>query len=384
MKILVVSNVQTYPITSGSAKFISDYCSLLKSMGHDVYFLHVTYCALTKIGRVKIEESSLTTCEKWGDHYFRYQMTVWDKLKEILTSFYHKYVTDCYAGCDNRYAGGLHHYVEKLNRIYHFDACLVNYYWLTKLLTKVKIPRRGIITHDSFTFNNLRNNVTSLLNLTPSEEAKALQRCPTIFAMQDEEAILFKRLAPKSKVLVSYCNYEYVKQPIIGNHNLLFLSGGFYLNVNGLKWFVENVFPSILDVFPDCRLKIGGAICDFVEKCGYVGGVDLIGYVDSPADFYALGDVAINPTYQGTGLKIKTFEAMAYDKVTMVHPHSINGIFDKDKAPIFSSDQPSEWLAFLRKIWGDHSNISVIKRENHNYISRMNDFIKSQFEEFLK
>lgn len=63
MKILVVSNVQTYPITSGSAKFISDYCSLLKSMGHDVYFLHVTYCALTKIGRVKIEESSLTTCE---------------------------------------------------------------------------------------------------------------------------------------------------------------------------------------------------------------------------------------------------------------------------------------------------------------------------------
>lgn len=75
---------------------------------------------------------------------------------------------------------------------------------------------------------------------------------------------------------------------------------------------------------------------------------------------------------------------MAYDKVTMVHPHSINGIFDKDKAPIFSSDQPSEWLAFLRKIWGDHSNISVIKRENHNYISRMNDFIKSQFEEFLK
>lgn len=38
MKILVVSNVQTYPITSGSAKFISDYCSLLKSMGHDVYF----------------------------------------------------------------------------------------------------------------------------------------------------------------------------------------------------------------------------------------------------------------------------------------------------------------------------------------------------------
>lgn len=384
MKILIVSNVQTNPVTSGSAKFINDYCSLLKSMGHDVYFLHVTYFAVKKDGRARINEGVLATCEKWKDRYFRYQMTIWDKSKEMLTSFCCRTFTNYYAGCDNRYARGLHHYVNRLDRIYHFDACLVNYYWLSKLLTKIKIPKRGIVTHDSFTFNNLRNNVNSLLNLTPNEEAKALQRCPTIFAMQNEEAVLFKRLSPKSKVLVSYCNYEYVHKPVVGNHNLLFLSGGFNLNINGLKWFIEDVFPIIVNEFPDCRLKIGGTICNYVENYKQIANVDLIGFVDVPADFYALGDVAINPTYQGTGLKIKTFEAMAYDKVTMVHPHCINGIFDKDRTPIFSSDQPSEWLAFLKTIWGDNMRILDIKRQNYSYISRMNDFIKSQFEEFLK
>lgn len=384
MKVLIVSNVQTYPITSGSAKFISDYCALLSTMGHDVYFLHVTYFALSKASRIKINESATTTKKQWGDHYFRYQMTFIDKVKELLTSFYHKYVTNYFAGCDNRYAEGLHYYVNKLDRIYHFDACLVNYYWLSKLLTKISIPRRGIITHDSFTFNNLRNDVKSLLNLTPNEEAKALQRCATVFAMQDEEAVLFKRLTPKSKILISYCNYEYVAQSVTGNHNLVFLSGSFYLNVNGLKWFVENVFPDIIRVFPDCRLKIGGTICSTIKEYENTENIDLVGFVEDPSSFYALGDVAINPTYQGTGLKIKTFEAMAYDKIVMVHPHSINGIYNKVDAPIFASDQSSEWVEFLNRIWGNHACILEIKQRNRIYISSMNEFVKSQFGEFLK
>lgn len=111
------------------------------------------------------------------------------------------------------------------------------------------------MAHDSFTYNNVRNSVKSLLNLKPNEEAKALQRCPYIFAMQEEERIFFTRLSPLSKVLTSYCNYEFVNQPKTGNHNIVLLSSGFQLNVNGLTWFIDNVFPLILHDYPDCRLK---------------------------------------------------------------------------------------------------------------------------------
>lgn len=384
MKVLIVSNVQTSPITSGSAKFISDYCDLLKHMGCDVYFLHVTYYMVTRANKERSQKAVLTTSQQWGDHYFHYQMTVWDKINSLIKGCYHKYFTRYFAGCDDRYAIGLHRFVNRLDNKLHFDACLVNYYWLSKLLTKIAIPRRGIITHDSFTYNNLRNNVNNLLNLLPNEEAKALQRCPTIFAMQDEEAVLFKRLAPQSRILKSFCNYEYFKQKIVCNHNLLFLSGGFYLNVNGLKWFLEEIFPDIIKIFPDCRLKIGGSICEKIQEYNEKNNIDILGFIENPADFYALGDVAINPTYQGTGLKIKTFEAMAYDKVIMTHPHSVEGIYEKDKAPIFYSAKPYEWVSFLRKIWGDESAIMEIKKRNKEYISQMNAFVKSQFEEFLK
>lgn len=81
-------------------------------------------------------------------------------------------------------------------------------------------------------------------------------------------------------------------------------------------------------------------------------GVKLIGYVDSPNVLYEQGDVAINPTYQGTGLKIKTFEAISYDKVTMVHPHSMKGVFEKDKTSLFSRINLKTGLIFLLSCGG--------------------------------
>lgn len=385
MKILVVSGIQTRPVTSGTGKFIGEYCRLLKEMGHEVFFLHATFFTVNDKNKERVNQGIEGTREQWGDHYFHFSFSLLDRVKEEFFKFYRRKFCNCYAGVDDRYPFELSSYVNKLNSRYHFDACLVNYYWFSKLLTEIDIPRRGIITHDSFTYNNVRNNVKSLLNLTPSEEAKALQRCPFVFAMQNDERVYFERLAPKSKILTSFCNYDYVSQTFCGNHNLVYLSGGFYLNVNGLKWFVENIFPSILSAFPDCRLKIGGTLCEEVKEYENHQNIDLLGLVDDVYEFYSQGDVAINPTYQGTGLKIKTFEAMAFDKVAMVHPHSMNGIFDKANAPIFSSDDSTEWVDFLKKIWnGDGLEIMTIKKKNRDYIERMNKYIKGQFDEFLK
>lgn len=381
MKILVVSTVQSHPTSSGSAKFISSYTSLLKNLGNEVYFLHVPLVYKdTKESEQGVEESR----KFWGNNYFSFRMSLLNKITEKIRDWFYKKFCNYYASCDTHYVWGLDRYVNKLDSKYHFDACLVNYYWLSKLNTKINIPKRGIITHDSFTYNNLRNNVKSNLNLMPNEEAKALQRCPYIFAMQEDEKILFQRLSPKSKVLVNYCLYEFHNQPVVGNHNLVFLSSAFVLNINGLNWFLNDIFPSIINKYPDCRLIIGGGICNVVSELSKHPNIDLIGYVDDAEDLYKQGDVAINPTYQGTGLKIKTFEAVSYNKVTMAHPHSITGIYKKSNSPVFTSVNPDEWLHFLDKIWGDSRNIEAIREHNNIYINEMNEFVISQFKTFLE
>lgn len=386
MKVLVISTVQTHPTTSGSGKYINEYCELMKSLGFDVHFLLVRYHVFTKKQRCKTEEGVDCSKKAWKDNFYLYRVPIFQRLIEYCIYKYRIYFQNSYCRVDDHYPLGLSSYVKKINKIHNFDACIVNYFWLTKLFEYIKFPRMGFMAHDSFTYNNLRNSVHSLLNLLPNDEAKALQRCPYIFAIQNEEAIFFKRLAPLSKILISYCYLKYEQQPVASNHNLLLLSSNFYLNVNGVNWFVESILPSIVKEFPDVKLIIGGNLCLNLSKYINHPYIDLQGYIENVSEFYNQGDVSINPTFQGTGLKIKTFEALSFDKVTMVHPHSLNGVYNPSEAPIFSSENPNDWIDFLKKIWLSDSTkeILAIKQRNKKYIDSMNAFISSQFDSFLK
>ena len=100
--------------------------------------------------------------------------------------------------------------------------------------------------------------------------------------------------------------------------------------------------------------------------------------------FYSQGDIVINPTYQGTGLKIKTFEAISFDKVTIVHPHSMTGVFKKDTAPLMSSERPQDWVGFLENIWENPDCIMSVKERNKVYLEEMNEYIVKEYKRFLK
>ena len=114
-----------------------------------------------------------------------------------------------------------------------------------------------------------------------------------------------------------------------------------------------------------------------------IDGVKVLGYIDNPANFYAQGDVAINPVYQGTGLKIKTFESISFDKVVMVHPHSMAGIFKKESAPLFASTNPIEWVEYLQKIWDNVAEIDNVKIQNKVYLAEMDRFVIAEYKKFL-
>lgn len=219
--------------------------------------------------------------------------------------------------------------------------------------------------------------------ITADTEAKAMQRCPHIFALQEVEAGYFQLLSPNSEVYNLYGKYEYHPQPVVGNHNLLFLSGNNEFNQNGINWFIKDIFPFIRKIFPDAQLVVGGSICKMLSGLSDIDGVKVLGYIDSPANFYAQGDVAINPVYQGTGLKIKTFESISFDKVVMVHPHSMAGIFKKDNAPLFASTNPIEWVEYLGRIWDNVAEINNVKIRNKVYLEEMDEFVIAEYKRFL-
>lgn len=73
----------------------------------------------------------------------------------------------------------------------------------------------------------------------------------------------------------------------------------------------------------------------------------------------------------------------SYDKITMVHPHSMAGVFQKDKAPIYAFTTAEEWVSFLDKVWANQDEIVHVKSRNKSYIEKMNGFFLCEYKRFF-
>src|SRR5690606_27900015 len=95
---------------------------------------------------------------------------------------------------------------------------------------------------------------------------------------------------------------------------------------------------------------------------------------------YSKGDVVINPTFNGTGLKIKTFEALSFGKVLIGHPHSKIGIFEEANAPLFLCTTPDEYIRTLEDLFGSTEIIKKTKLQSISYIKRLNQQMIDAFD----
>lgn len=374
MKILIVSTNKSHPTDAGNRAAIMGQVRILKHLGCDVHFLFV---------EMSLKKSDTSDMEAyWGNNFHVFNQSTIGKVHRYITDQVRVKFNHGYWKCDDHYASGLDRYVNTLDEQFHFDAIIIQYMRLSKLLPKIKIPRKAIYTHDVFSYKDIRTGGPFYETCNAHEEARALQRCPNIFAIQEEEAIYYKFIAPSSKIYTVYNPYIFHQQPIADTQAILYLASRMEFNVSGILWFLDNVWERVLSSSPDAKMLIGGSVCEQIPRDKYPN-VELQGYVDSLDAFYAQGNIVINPVFQGTGMKIKTFESLSYGKTTVVHPHSTHGIFEKATAPIFCCLEPEEWARILEEMLDPIYDHKKIRDADQLYIQEMYNFIENQYKGFL-
>lgn len=382
MKILVVSYCPTHPTTAGNSRGILGYCDILRKLGHDVWFLWVKLLPLHGIG--ENIEINLEMASYWGEKLLIYRQSFFEKIYVKLISAVRKITDGGYMHVDDEYPRGLDSFTAKIQTQYRFDACIVNYYTYSKLLTNLNIQKKALFTHDIFSYKDfLTGEKYVYRKCRANTEAIACQRAPYVFAVQEEEQVFFQKLSPQSKVYTIYALYDVTRQKIVGNHNILFLSGPNQYNMHGLKWFLDKIMPLVVKSFADAKLIVGGSICNELMGIKQSPNIEIYGQVKDVPRFFSLGDVAINPTYEGTGLKVKTFESMSFGKIVLAHPHSAIGIYKRESAPLFVSTEPQEWVDYLKEIWGNKDNMSNKMESTIEYMLDMKEYVINQYKFFL-
>jgi glycosyltransferase involved in cell wall biosynthesis len=131
-----------------------------------------------------------------------------------------------------------------------------------------------------------------------------------------------------------------------GNRNLLFV-GGFRHdpNVDAVRYFCEQIFPSIRMAVPDCKLIIVGSNppdeirrlqSDFIQVTGFAPSLD---------PFFRNSYISVAPLRFGAGMKGKIGEAMSHGLPVVTTPIGAQGMGLVHRHNAMICDSPSEYAA---------------------------------------
>jgi hypothetical protein len=230
------------------------------------------------------------------------------------------------------------------------DVFVSSYVFTSRALLSLG-PRvlRVIDTHDVFSTKQqkvLKFGIQDGLALSPEAETAMLRRADLVIAIQPDEAKELKALAPSVEVVTAGVDFD-VAAPTAPPETpvILYVASNNAMNVRGIADFLALAWPVIRRERPDATLRIVGPVGETVTP-GW-DGVEVLGRVDQLAAAYAAARVVINPAVAGTGLKIKTLEALAHLRPIVVWPSGIDGL---SPAAAERCHVARDWYEFTRLV----------------------------------
>ena len=98
-------------------------------------------------------------------------------------------------------------------------------------------------------------------------------------------------------------------------------------NINGVKWFIINVWPDVLKQIPEATLHIAGrGLHQQAASLLQGNNIVLEGEPEEALNFMASNHVMISPLFAGSGLRIKIIEAMSVGRPVVATPVAVAGL----------------------------------------------------------
>lgn len=315
MHILVTSPIPSHPQNHGNRARVHALCRALQARGA---VIHYVYGGLEDLA----PENELLMRQTW-DHVHVLPPVL---ASERIQSHRHHYLLDDW------YNEAVTDVVRRIIDVWRIDYCIANYVWFSKWLAHVPagIPKY-IDTHDIF---GGRHKILKAGGLEPNwffttkeEEGSGLARADKVIAIQSEEARqLQTRAAVPVVTLGHFVEPDFLpSQAKAGDRKRRV---GYLASDNPINQQSLVAFDAALAARPDLvdryEFLLAGGICS--SDAAAETQFRRLGYVDSTRGFYGDVDVIINPNIGGTGLKIKSIEALAHGKALLATRDAMAGL----------------------------------------------------------
>ncbi|MFC0408117.1 glycosyltransferase [Roseomonas elaeocarpi] len=236
--------------------------------------------------------------------------------------------------------------VAALHRARRYDAVVASYTWMSAVLEAVPGALRLLDTHDLV---GGRAAAATAAGLLPSwywtgeaEEAEGLGRADLVIGIQPEESRVLRRRGGRPVLTVGHAMPARLLERALpaGAWPFGMLASGNVWNIQAAAALDRALAES-----PEVAWLLAG---EARLPGPFRSAGTRLGPVGEPEEFYDLVACAVNPMEGGTGLKIKTVEAIGYGRPVIGTRHAFAGL--RPEHPAHRAADAAEVAGWMREM----------------------------------
>lgn len=290
----------------------------------------------------------------------------------------------------------LHDYGE------YFDVVLLSRYYIAEpLLEAVKSNcKNAQIWFDTVDLHYLREmrmaelandekQQKAALKTKKKELAIARQADVTLVVSPFEQAELKQQQADLSvQVLSNIHQLHGCLKDFAERRDLVFIGGYQHTpNVDGILWFVEQIWPKIKAAISDIQLHVVGSKAPpEIERLGEQAGIVFHGFVEDIEPIMSDYRIAVAPLRFGAGVKGKVNMSMSYGQPVVGTTVAVEGMYTTHGEDVLMADEPEEFAEQVIKLYQDQQLWQRISQGGLNNVETWFSFAaaKKQVEKLLQ
>jgi glycosyltransferase involved in cell wall biosynthesis len=226
-------------------------------------------------------------------------------------------------------------------------------------------------------------------------EANAINLCDGVitFTAKDMQQLrLIGCKVPLAHIPFGVDISKYIPAQAAGPNTLFYLGAlDWQPNIQGLDWFLKEVWPKVNSSLPEVKLHIAGRNMPPGMKESNYPNVVFHGEVENALDFIKKYSVMIIPLLAGSGVRIKIIEGMAMGKPIITTAVGIDGIECEYGKDVMVANRPDEFYKtivycienpdFLKQLAANGRNFAQRHYNIQSIIEALTDFYKKRINE---
>jgi glycosyltransferase involved in cell wall biosynthesis len=253
------------------------------------------------------------------------------------------------------------------------DVVQVDFPWMMNVVDYLpkSIPN-VFVSHEAKFVLNTRENNTETAERCKYFEAMLGAKYNAIFTLTDIEEAEWKRLNMGNKVYTSCMGVELPEragQVAERANKLVFLGSGKHQpNLDGIRYFLVDIWPKVLALHPELTISITGIYEKaFLAEFEQVIGVSWVGFVPDLTSLMH-GAISIAPIQHGSGIRVKILESMALGAAVVSTIMAAEGIGATNNSQIMLADGSDDFANAIDKLYTQADLYYQMATSGHQYV----------------